>query len=169
MLSTCTECSPGTYSNNGQSSCATCQAGEYSSSAASACSICRSSCDEGYQLQGVCNPNDRSCSICPAGSHKAVSLLRSSTLCNAQIDFQVQGNNEYACSACPAGSASSDGAASCTLCPPGTYAEFEGSSVCSPCSPGEISSSGSTSCTPCISSCPSGRYLAGSCGGSSNK
>ena len=119
---TCAPCPPGTYALAGAASCSLCPAGTFGASAGATSALCSgacASCAAGSTFSAAVATS------CPAGSVPSGSALG-------------------ACAPCGPGTFAPAGAASCSLCPAGTFGSTAGlsssacSGYCGACAPGSL-------------------------------
>ena len=197
----CGPCNPGSYPNDQRKGCVPCMKGKYASQVAIASSSQCFKCAEGRYstVAGLdskdkcvqCNPGRKgigegqssadSCIACAAGKYNDEPGQTSCRNCSPGRSTDGSEGQTF-CGRCPSGKAPRvDGghptpatATTCTLCPPGFYAET-GAHACQKCRNGSYTNanqSGCISCDPgkygkkegalseadgCID-CPSGRY-----------
>jgi len=164
----CTNCSPGTYTDNiGSITCKMCPAGTANSNSGttnvSNCLLCL----PGYtSLKGAtsCSPCPigtyenglRECISCPVGTYNELTGQTECSLCPAgTANINLNSVSLLACQECSLGTFSLTGAASCLPCAPGSFTNTSGSANCSLAQPGTfIAGNGSYTAQPC----PAGSY-----------
>lgn len=165
----CRPCPPKTYQDGvASTACWACPTGSASDQGLEACLLCQGAlvlqdgdcrpCPNGtfrpmYLPTPVCwtcplnmwsDQRSNGCQVCPAGSTSAGGTTMDGCKCAAGLFMQRD------CKPCPPGATSVKGATNCTLCPLGTYANANASSVCHQC-PGQgvTPYMGATGCTLC--------------------
>jgi hypothetical protein len=140
----CTDCLPGTYSDNiGSITCKLCPAGTANSNTGSTNLTTCLLCLPGYtSLKG-----SSSCSPCPIGTYE--NGLRECISCQVGTYNELTG--QTVCALCPAGTANihlnSVTSLACLNCLPGTFSSV-GAESCMQCAPGSFTNiSGSPNCT----------------------
>eukprot|EP00475_Leptophrys_vorax_P013385 TRINITY_DN19774_c0_g2_i1.p1 TRINITY_DN19774_c0_g2~~TRINITY_DN19774_c0_g2_i1.p1 ORF type:complete len:639 (+),score=117.60 TRINITY_DN19774_c0_g2_i1:130-1917(+) len=141
----------------GSSSCSPCPFGTSASSLGSPecpfCDIGKFGNETGLTSCYSCPPgkwnliigsSSGDCSVCAAGYYQYNSSCLS---CSGGYYSKPQ---DATCTQCPPGKfASFNGSSSCFACVPGTFANSSGMTKCNVCAPGWISSESATSCTIC--------------------
>lgn len=156
----CEVCPPGTWSSAGQfASCEACDNGKIPNGQRTACE----NCTAGKFAQVTAT--EASCEVCPPGTWSPAGQSGS---CQSCSDGQVPTDKRDACEDCAAGKFAlvTATAASCEVCPPGTWSppgRFAScllcasgsepnafSSGCEVCQPGTFAAAGTVRCEPCL-------------------
>ncbi|CAE7502123.1 LPAL2 [Symbiodinium sp. CCMP2456] len=134
----CSACEAGTVPPfPGSQDCVACGVGTYTETKGVA--TCQT-CQAGFETR---RRRAKSCVACPAGRYQDKFL-----------------QTQDACKPCPAGHFSAAGAAVCSACPNGRFADDEGQSACKNCPDGTQSF---TAATSCFGDCPCGKEFKCSC------
>ena len=173
LMPTREPCRAGKYSDDGLAPCTDCNAGSYSSvDRATSCELCPTNTFSPSSGLGICTD-------CPAGRFSGIGFPACSSCAPGEAEFVVDadivcvpcGEGTYSplgiycltclagsytadqinCNPCDAGTFSAtDGATSCTACPPGWHQPASGQLECERCEPGRVASvSGQASCDRC--------------------
>eukprot|EP00808_Paulinella_micropora_P031445 g38250.t1 len=176
---TCFDCPPGTYSEQGDAECLPCASG-YASPNANAtscgeCTVGKYSLRTNLMITQHVGPS--TCELCPEGRYSNKNRTTDCTDCPAGTFNNITGQTETGCKDCPVLFYSDGGAANCTPCTntsnnirckegcgmgfyrvgndcipcsPGTYQDEQNQQQCKVCGPGKYTDeSGAKSCTDC--------------------
>lgn len=178
-LASCANCPANTYAASlASASCTNCPAG-FSSAVvgASSSSVCIGCSPGTYYSAGACAPcppgsaygglGGLACSQCPAGFFAAGSLNVVCSPCAAGLYAAAASSPSCTAVSAPAGcapgsygplGATSSAAATCSLCPAGTYQSLSGQNACTPCPPNTYSASAGGSAPASCLACPGGTF-----------
>ena len=166
--STCTACSPGSYSKVSTEACAVCTAGsttnELEDAAATSCTACAAgtfsaastvACDDcvaGHATNKLDKEAATTCTACIPGQFSAKSTTACANCAPGSVTDSLADAAATTCTACVAGEYSAVSTIDCDACSPGSVTDTLASvkaTTCTKCAAGSFSATATVACASC--------------------